>query len=102
MSYIGQVTNWNQQLGYGFVTVSERASVFERPHQKQYFLHYSNFTANENPIIGAYIVFTIGPGRTPDKPKQCIEARFAETTEISAHLKSLGVSVGAAALSGVV
>jgi cold shock CspA family protein len=98
MPLIGKVLYWNQSKGYGFISFSEQQSILEAPSQKQYFFHHSNFTKYEVPVLGAYVVFSLGAPFSAGQKVQAVGVRFATAQEIAAHL-SADRNVGAAALA---
>jgi cold shock CspA family protein len=90
---IGKVTFWNQPKGFGFITVTEQKSPTEAPSQQQYFFHHSQFTKGGVPVLGAFVVFSLGEAVKAGKTVQAIGVRFATSTD-------LDVTRGLSALAG--
>jgi len=86
----GKVTFWNQPKGFGFITVTERHSPLESPSQQQFCFHHSQFTKGEVPVVGAFVVFSLGEAFTANKKIQAVGVRFAAATEIVTALTSAG------------
>ena len=80
---IGRITFWNQPKGYGFITFVEQSQSEVR--HVQYFLHNSNFTKGENPVLGAFVVFHLGEPFALGKKVQAVGARFATAEEIAQY-----------------
>jgi cold shock CspA family protein len=87
---VGTLTFWNNQRGFGFITIPNGDSVF---------LHITNFKPQDgtsrSPVLGAFLSFEIGPGVRSDKKHQALNARFAALKEIKhaamGGLKALSV-----------
>jgi cold shock CspA family protein len=73
----GTITAWNREKGFGFI---------ETASGKKYFTHIQNWMEDSAPVVGAYVVFELGPGRA-NKPQQAVNVR-------------LSTNVGADALAG--
>ena len=97
---IGRITHWNNQKGYGFITVQNRD--VRGTFQEQYFFHYSNFAnSSEAPILGGIVVFNLGEPIAEGKKIQAIGIRYATRTEmVEAQQHKLGVVSGLGALVG--
>jgi cold shock CspA family protein len=85
LNMIGKVTFWNQPKGFGFITVTEQKSPTEAPSQQQYFFHHSQFTKGEVPILGAFVVFSLGEAVKAGKSVQAIGVRFANAQDIATN-----------------
>jgi cold shock CspA family protein len=70
---LGTCTFYNPQRGYAFLTTESGT---------QYFLHLSNFTPSEKPVVGAYISFMLGAPVRQGTKLQAMDARFASQEEI--------------------
>ncbi len=90
---IGRINYWNQNKGFGFITYTEQRSVLEAPSQTQYFFHHSNFTKGEVPVLGAYVMFTLGESYAVGKKVQAVGVRFASEKQIEASLPKQVTSV---------
>jgi cold shock CspA family protein len=90
---IGKVTYWNQPKGFGFITITEQRSLLEAPSQTQYFFHHSQFTKGEVPVLGAYVVFTLGEPYAAGRKVQAVGVRFANAQEITASLPKTASTV---------
>lgn len=93
---IGKVTYWNQPKGYGFITHTEQKSAFEAPSQQQIFFHHSQFTKHEVPVIGAFVIFTLGEPFQIGKKAQAVGVRFATAQEIAGAQVTVGLNALAA------
>jgi cold shock CspA family protein len=94
---IGKVTYWNQPKGFGFIAVTTQHSALEALSQEQFFFHHSQFTKGEVPVLGAYVVFTLGEPYAAGRKVQAVGVRFATTKEIVV-IKDAAVLAGIEAL----
>ena len=80
---LGQIAYFNQDRSYGFILVTvPPKSPKEAAHQEKFFFHHSNFTHGETPVVGAFVIFVLGPGVTEGKKLQAVGVRFATPQEI--------------------
>lgn len=97
---IGRITHWNNQKGYGFITVQNRDG--RGMFQEQYFFHHSNFANSiETPMLGGIVVFNLGEPIAEGKKIQAIGIRYATRAEMEeGQQQKLGVVSGLGALVG--
>ena len=63
----GTISTWNREKAYGFI---------ETASGKKYFAHIQNWMEDNAPVVGAFVVFELGPGRA-NKPEQAINVRLS-------------------------
>jgi len=77
---IGRITHWNNQKGYGFITIQKTDGY--GTFQEQYFFHRSNFKHSETPVLGGIVVFNLGEPIAEGKKIQAVGIRYATPSEI--------------------
>ena len=63
----GTITFYNNQRGFGFITV---------PDGRQYFFHVSHFTKGESPVLEGLVEFEIAPPVAVGKKPQAVRVRY--------------------------
>jgi cold shock CspA family protein len=75
----GTITAWNRERGYGFI---------ETASGKKYFAHIQNWMEDSAPVVGAHVVFELGPGKA-NKPEQAVNVSLS--THVGADALKAGL-----------
>jgi cold shock CspA family protein len=68
----GTITFYNNQKGFGFITV---------PSGQQYFFHISNCGKGESPVLEGRVQFEVGPPVAVGKKAQALRVRYIRDTD---------------------
>ena len=69
----GQITYWNNNRGFGFITNSDGSSIF---------FHTTNFVKGQQPVLGATVEYAIAPPLSLGKKHQAVHVRYCEQNAI--------------------